>query len=80
MDRAAQFVARIEAADDRFAATVIRILKMFDKRSITDDRLRVAKQLCINDIPSFGCLSGGPTPFLERGRLSISETRARNRQ
>jgi hypothetical protein len=37
MDRAAQFVARIEAADDRFAATVIRILKMFDKRSITDD-------------------------------------------
>lgn len=76
MERLDQFLARLEQADDRFAATVIKIMRMFDKRFPTDDKLRVAKTLWTNDIPSFGCLSTGPTPILQHGRLSITETRA----
>lgn len=42
----------------------------------TDDALRTARTMWINSIPTFGCLSGGPTPIMEKGRLHITETRA----
>jgi hypothetical protein len=74
--RTDEFVAKLRRADEQFALTCRKIANLIAGRFPTDDLLRTCRRLWITDIPTFGCLSGGPTPSLHKGKLTISELRA----
>lgn len=69
-------IERLSDADQKFLATIVGIVDLLRDRPPTDDRLRVAKRRWITGIPSFGCVSVGPTPTYRNGTLRIVEDRA----
>jgi hypothetical protein len=74
------FRERIREADALFVAALTRLLAPIRRRIDAHkpprpELLQAARRTWINDIPSFGSLSG-PHPELGRNRLTIRETRA----
>src|SRR6202046_4289649 len=74
------FRERIREADALFVAALARLVAPIRRRIDAHkpprpELLQAARRTWINDIPSFGSLSG-PHPELGRNRLTIRETRA----
>jgi hypothetical protein len=79
VEAAHAFRRQLMDADFTFAETLAALVAPLRGRrnrhpTPRPDLLRAARRSWINDIPSFGCLSG-PHPELGRNRLTIGETR-----
>jgi hypothetical protein len=79
VEAAHAFRRQLMDVDFTFAETLAALVAPLRERrnrhpTPRPDLLRAARRSWINDIPSFGCLSG-PHPELGRNRLTIAETR-----